>query len=119
MGEPEERRTALLNLMNLGEPVDAALRSLAKYRWGETVAIQVDRSHVVRLLEAFVAGRVTNDEVERWAFALAGRDDVDYEPHMSAEIAQFMFEAENPEINGVLTVDRASEWIRRLGPTTT
>ena len=116
MGETEERRAALRNLVMLAEPVDVALRSLARYRWGDTVSVQVEASHVVHLLEAFVEGRISSDEVERWAFALVGRDDVEYDQRWPAEIAQFMFEAENPEIEGTLSVDRASEWIRKLRP---
>lgn len=49
--------------------------------------------------------------MEEWANAIEFRDDIDFE---NEEIKEFVFELANPEINGVITIERLLEIIDSL-----
>ena len=86
MEEQPDRRQALVDLVDLRKPIDQAIRSLS----------------------------MDAHDLERWANAIEGRDDVEYDPRCHSDVANFLFEASTQEVNGTFTADRASEWIRRF-----
>jgi hypothetical protein len=114
MEEQPDRRQALVDLVDLRKPIDQAIRSLSIYQWGTAPEVVLGARQIILMLERFVARDVDAHDLERWANAIEGRDDVEYDPRCHSDVANFLFEASTQEVNGTFTADRASEWIRRF-----
>ena len=114
MDEEADLRQALVDLIDLSKPFAAAVRSLSAHRWGAGPNVFFGGRQIIRALEMFLAGDLDASELERWADAIEGRDDIEYDPSCSSVVADFLFDASTPQLNGVFTEDRAAEWIRRF-----
>lgn len=67
------------------------------------------------LLERFQRSEVNPEDLQEWADAIEGRNDlVDYENPFSEVIAEVLFQLSTPEINGELTSQKAKELIETL-----
>jgi hypothetical protein len=114
MDTQPDRHQALVDLIDLRKPIDAAIRTLAAHPWGTAPEVVFGGQQITRALEMFLAGEVNPRDLEQWADAIEGRDDIEYEPSRSPEVAEFLFDISTPQINGALTQDRASEWMQRF-----
>ena len=72
----------------------------------------LNRSAVVEVLQAFIAGSVTSQDVAGWADFFEVNDDVELESDVL--LPDVLFELSSPEINGGLDVDRARELVELL-----
>jgi hypothetical protein len=115
MDEQLDRRQALVDLIDLRKPIDAAIRSLSSHAWGMAPEVVFGGRQISRALAMFLAGEIDTRDLERWADAIEGRDDVEYDPSHSPAVADFLFEVSTPQVNGELTDERAHEWLRRFG----
>lgn len=110
-----ERKKALEALLTLAMPLEQAKRRLAAFSWdAETEVAFVSLSHVAGLLTQFLSGRVSRPEVEDWANAVEGRDDLGFEPMHEPLVRELMHELANPLITQPLTRDRAMELLARI-----
>ena len=94
------REEAIQSLVRLAHPLDALSASLGAFEWdwdGPPLA-RLSGMQVASLLQRYVAGEVTGDEVETWANLLEGRDDVEF----SAKAREAIFDLANPELQGPL-----------------
>ncbi|MFD2272957.1 hypothetical protein ACFS07_22395 [Undibacterium arcticum] len=67
--------------------------------------------HIASVLNKFLAGELNSPEVESWANAIAGLEDIDVpEPLMRAAV----HELANPTLTPALTGWRAQWWLSRL-----
>ena len=74
----------------------------------------LSRSATIRVLEDFVAGRLSTTEVEQWADSLDAMDDVQYEAGHEGVIADVLFQLGAPEINRALDAQIAASLIAKL-----
>jgi hypothetical protein len=114
MDEQPDRRQALVDLIDLRKPIGPAIRSLSEHPLGKAPEVVFRRDQINRALEMFLAGDLNARDLEQWASAIEGRDDIEYDPSCSPSVADFLFKASTPQLNGALTEQRASEWIRRF-----
>lgn len=107
----DERRAALRGLLRGEVPVHEARQRLRQFPWDSEVELEsLTRQDVVRMLDRYLRGSVTGAEVEQWADAIEGRDDVGYEADVAERLRQAIFELANPDITHRLEPERASEW---------
>lgn len=98
---PVTREKAIKSLVRLAHPLDALRASLSAFEWDweRPSLARLTSLDVASVLQRYVAGEVTGDEVETWANLLEGRDDVEFQP----EAADAIFDLANPELQGPLT----------------
>ena len=81
----------------------------------ETPLVTLQISNIVEALERFLAGGVSANDVEHWADAVEGRDDIGYAAGHEDEISQVLFVLSTPDANGSLTQDSAKKLLGGFG----
>jgi hypothetical protein len=110
-----ERVHALQDLIGLQEPVHEAAARLREFPWdSERELVTLTRLDVLRVLAAYLRETLSAEEVEIWAFALEGRDDVGFEAGYDADIKEIVFQLAAPELNQRLTPELAAALRNRL-----
>ena len=105
---------ALIDLIRLWKPVGAAVRSLASYPWDSTGLVELRVTDIANALRVYEAGSISDEELEAWAEAIEGRDDVDLDPRDESTLKEFLFEVSTPEVNGRFDRNRSAAWRDRL-----
>ena len=62
----------------------------------------------------FLAGRTSAIEVENWANAIEGRDDIGFEPANEQLLRELVHELANPLLTQPLTRERAIELLKKM-----
>jgi hypothetical protein len=110
-----ERRDAVRSLLDFEEPVRRTLARLHPFGWDSDAAlVDMERRHVRSVLERYLAGVLTSDDVEEWANAVEMRDDVGHEAAARPLLKEAVDELANPTLNRRLSPTTAQEWLRRL-----
>lgn len=106
------RRELLLELLALKGSIKDLLEKLSVFGYdSEAPEIIVKPSDIEMVLLKCIDGFISTEILEEWANAIEFRDDIDFE---NEEIKEFVFELANPEINGVITIERLLEIIDSL-----
>lgn len=112
-----QREDALRALVELRVPVATATAALASFDWdSDRELVNVTCADAVRVLQQYLAGKLTAEDCQQWADALEVRDDVGREPGFEDELTEFLFEIATPEVAGTLTPERAQHWVQALQP---
>lgn len=110
------RRTAVLyDLVNGSRPVDQVSEELATFGWdSEEELVVLNRSQVAAILTDYLAGFRSATEVQAWAEAIEGRDDVGIATDSAVDLHDMIFRLANPELGHALTALFAQKLIREL-----
>ncbi|MCO6006446.1 hypothetical protein NE236_15785 [Actinoallomurus purpureus] len=111
MYEPREYQ-ALTDLNGNIADLACAVRD-SKASGGEEV-VAFGRKNAIAVLEKFVAGHVSADEISEWAELIHGLDGIGIEKGFEDIVLKFLFEVSTPEICGRVSVELARRWIARL-----
>jgi hypothetical protein len=68
--------------------------------------IAVNRHHIERVLNMYIAGKVSDETVEEWANFIEGREDLDYEV-----FGNLIYILANPFLEGKLTTSTARKFL--------
>ncbi len=110
-----ERKTALLELVDIKIPIGKAINQVRLFEWdSEEELVLMERKHIVKLLQAFVDGNLSDREVLNWANAVEGRDDIGIDVEFEDVITDSIFILANPEITEELTKELAIKMLQRL-----
>jgi hypothetical protein len=60
-------------------------------------------------MDRYLSGSIDGSDVEQWAEAIEGRDDVGYETTVADWLRQVVFELANPKLTAPLEPSRAAE----------
>ena len=104
------RRALLVRLVEMERPLQPILTELGKFGWDSEELIEVTGSHIINVLQSYVEGRATADEVEEWGNALECRDDL----KVSGNIKEAIHILANPYLTVPLSRQVAFELIDRL-----
>lgn len=104
------REGILMSLLNGSANLDAVASQLAGLPWDSNPLVKCLPIHLKRVLDRFVAGVLSEKEIEMWANFVEGRDDIEIEP----PLRDIIFELANPLITKRLTLDRAREILEGL-----
>jgi hypothetical protein len=111
----EDQRRALRSLLELDQPLDAVLRRLATFGWdSDEELVTLRPAHVIHVLKTFQDGEYVAGDVERWANAVEGRDDIGLDDEAAPLLKEAIFDLANPSLQGAITPEAASTWIARL-----
>ena len=107
----DERIKALQDLIELREPIPVAISRLRHFSWDSDAELVTLRgSDLIQILDKYLQGELSSTDVEEWAEALEGRDDIGYESRLSDTLRQIVFELANP----LLTTPIGPGRVRRL-----
>ncbi len=110
-----DRLDVLHDLVALSQPVEELHGELSRFEWDsgrELVVLQ--REHVTSVLKRFLIGSLTRANVEAWANAIEGRDDIGHDELDAEYLRQIVFALANPELEGALTMARAKALLKDL-----
>jgi hypothetical protein len=97
--------TALIEATVLPQSIEAELRKLP---WDSNVAeVVLSRAHVNHILSLYLAGTVSQNDVERWANSIEGRDDIGYESGYERLLNEVVYQLANPLMTQFLTPESA------------
>lgn len=115
--EPNERTTTLIDLVCLRVPVEAAITAVRALPWdSEEDLVLLDRSAASSVLRRYGSGEITADDLEAWANAIEGREDVGFEAGQDERLSRFIFETANPALAQPLDETYSSRWLAELSP---
>jgi hypothetical protein len=113
--ELQARRSALEDLIHLRGSIDDALKRLRVFDWDcAPNLVTLSPGTVIGVLDRFVSGDLTADEIEKWADGIEVREDIAFPPLFDTVLKEFFFELANPEISRPLSPETAREWSERL-----
>jgi hypothetical protein len=105
----KSRADALRDLVHLAVPLEQSRTELKQYPWdSQQTLVILSAGHVRDILERYLKGELTDEEVEEWANMLEMREDVEVQSELLKEV---VFELANPGITQSLTQTRAGELV--------
>jgi hypothetical protein len=106
------RVVAIRSLLHASTPVAEAIAALATYPWdSDSELVQLRRDDVANILLQYRGGAMSAVEVEAWANAIEGRDDVGMADKVAAEL---LHELANPLLSQPISLARAEFMLKRL-----
>lgn len=117
MTDAADRRViALRRLLEGAAPLDTAIAVIGTLPWDSTEElVMLLPEHVIKMLERFLSGELASSDLERWANAIEGRDDIGLDADASDALEEVIFELANPTLQGATTAESARAWVTRLG----
>jgi len=107
-----ERREAVADLVQLRTSVDDAVSALRRFPWDcEDELVMLGPAELRHVLRAFLGGSLSANQLENWANAVEGRDDVSFEPR---EMIDLVTELANPLLFKPLSTETAREMLQRI-----
>ena len=96
-GTPASRTKALRDLVELRSPVAEAASALESFPWDSPhELVSLTKLDVVSVVRRFLAGEISKKELQSWAEAIEGRDDIRFDERAKEAI----FELATPELAG-------------------
>jgi hypothetical protein len=113
-----ERKKSLEALLAFEQPLEQHRTELAAFSWdADTELAFLSLSHIANVLTRFVADSMVATEVEAWANAIEGRDDIGFESANEQQLRELLHELANPLLTQSLTRERAVELLKKIEPT--
>jgi nitrogen fixation NifU-like protein len=109
-------RTNLLRaLIEATAPVGQIAPLLAGYPWDSNEKLVVlSAKHVRHVLKCFLSGGMSSKELEDWANAVEGRDDIGFAAEQSESLQSIIHLLANPILEGEVNEIRARDILRTL-----
>ncbi len=106
----------LLNsLLKFEQPLSEILPLLNSFEWdSEKALILLNKRHIVEIIQRYLDGKLSSSEVEDWANAIEGREDIEYERDCEQMIDDAIYELANPLLTRSLSADSAREWLEKF-----
>jgi hypothetical protein len=100
----EDRASLLQRIVRYELPVEDTIAMLRAYGWdSERELVVLTAADALGILERYLGGELTSQQVEYWAELLEMRDDLGFEERWSAELRRLIAVLANPDINEPLT----------------
>jgi hypothetical protein len=111
----QERRDLLVDLIELRLPLSEAVAAVRELPWDSDVElVLLTRASVGALLQLYLRGELSPADLETWANAVEGRDDIGAEPGYEELLRAFVFETANPLLAEPISDSYARRWLESL-----
>jgi hypothetical protein len=111
-----DRISALRVIVAYQLPIDGALADLASYGLdSDAELVTVTAADVRGILQRYLAGALSEDDLTRWAEIIEGRDDIALDPVHQEALGMVVFTLANPDINTQMRPEAAKALIEWLG----
>ena len=110
-----DRREALSALVEWRGELGQLRANLQRFPWdAEDRLLTLTPGHICRALERYLRGEVSEADVEAWADAVEGREDLEYLSPCEERISEALFQLSTPGINAPINRQTAERWQREL-----
>jgi hypothetical protein len=110
------RKEALVALLAYNAPLDQLVCALKQFPWdSEQELVTLKPVHIRAVLLRYLAQEITAQQVEDWANAIEGREDIAFEEAFESILGECIHQLANPLLTKPLTKDLAEELLRLLG----
>ena len=111
-----QTRSQLLNaLLTFEQPLSDILDSLNRLSWdSEEVLIKLQKKHIIHLLQRYLQGQLSITDVENWANAIEGREDIEPEENDQGILDEILFYLANPLLSQPLSHESAQDYLTQL-----
>ena len=93
----------------------AIMLDLKKYEWdSENELVTLKPHHIIQCLSLYISGEITSEQVQDWANAIEGRDDIGLHESDKTTLDEMIFWLANPYLNYPITLELASLVIQNL-----
>jgi len=97
-------RKQILESLISGTATKSQSQDLSAYPWDvEEALVTLTRSHIIAMLDRYLAGEVSAGGIEDWANAIEGRDDIEFHEPYEKAILEAIHELANPLLTVPLT----------------
>ena len=115
MTSMSERKKALDALLGFEQPVEQLRTALAAFSWDAATELAfLSSSHMANALSRFIGGNTAATEVQAWANAIEGRDDIGFESANEQLLRELLHELANPVLTQSLTRERVVELLKKI-----
>jgi hypothetical protein len=112
----DTRKQLVAELLKGERPPSEILPALSRFGWdSERPLVTLTSTHVAEVLRRYLQGTLTASQVEEWANAVEGREDVDYIGEEGDVLREAVHELANPLLTRELSPATAQDWLIRLG----
>ncbi|MGK7946046.1 MAG: hypothetical protein AB4058_16410 [Microcystaceae cyanobacterium] len=111
-----QTRHQLLNtLLKFEQPLSDTLNSLNNFSWdSEEVLVSLNKEHLINILQRYLQGELSLTDVENWANAIEGREDIEYEENYEEILEEILFVLANPLLSKPLSSHSAQDYLNQL-----
>jgi hypothetical protein len=111
---PRSRATVLRSLLAYELPIEPTLAELAAFGWdAEEPSAQLSPEHIVKVLERYLSGTLTAEQVTDWADLVECREDIGTEEN-EGSLNEIIFRLANPNLSEAVTHSVAREILKEL-----
>ncbi len=104
------RADLLRSLLRFDRPLSDLSAPLARFGWdSDRELATIERAHVLAILGRYLSGEIQPPDVEDWANAIEGREDIGYERGHEDGLREVVYELANPYLTRPLSVQSAKE----------
>jgi len=104
-----------MSLVTLSEQVNAICSELSNLGWDSNYDLVIfKKNHALSVLWRLLEGEISPSQVEEWANAIEGREDIGFDNEHANVLQEFIYELANPSLTRALTISSAREWLSRL-----
>ncbi|EAZ90215.1 hypothetical protein [Crocosphaera chwakensis] len=102
-------------LLTFDQPLLDTLDSLNRLSWdSEEVLIKLKKEHILHVLQRYLQGQLSITDVENWANAIEGREDIESEENAQGIIDEILFDLANPLLSQPLSPESAQDYLTQL-----
>jgi hypothetical protein len=109
------REQLLAELLSPRRPIDLIREELSQFPWDfNSELVILERTHLKAMLGNFIAEQLTVADIEGWAEAIEGRDDIGFEAGHEELLKTILFELATQELGLPLSRSLAERLVREL-----
>ena len=116
LGLMNSRKEILEKLARFDEPsapLIEALRAMG-WDWSEEPLLVLTAEHFLSVMDRFLSGQLSAEQIEQWAENLEHRDDVGFAPPREELLDEILFCLANPSINRAITHESVGQFKQQL-----
>ncbi|WP_007026846.1 hypothetical protein [Saccharomonospora iraqiensis] len=107
-----DRQEIVTDLVEFRKPIEHTLAALREFPWDSDEELAtLDVSALRRVVDMFERGRIDADELEEWADAVEGRDDIAFG---SQDVIDAVNTLANPVLFGPLTKENVNRIVSEI-----
>lgn len=109
-------RIALVKeLANYEKPINETLEKLSKFEWDFDGQSYLMKTEILKcVLQRYIAGAVSEGNLEDWANALEGREDIKYANPKKDIVKEIIYELANPTLVGKVNVKKCNNYLKMI-----
>ena len=110
-----DRYVMLRDLVGFAKPISELRGLLGTFKWDfDGIPLTMTRRHLRDVIERYMKGEISAQDIEDWANLIEGREDMTFESRDDNLLSEIVYELANPELTEELSYQRAKEIVDLL-----